>query len=44
MNSLQLKNKKAQDGLGDIMKWILYLAILIASGVAFRFVILGARG
>lgn len=44
MNSLKLKNKKAQEGLEAVMKWVLYLGILIASGIAFRSIILGYRG
>ncbi len=44
MNLLKLNNKRAQEGLSDVMKWIMYLAILVVATLAFRSIIIGARG
>ena len=44
MNLLKLKNKKAQEGLSAVMRWILYLGILAAVTFAFRAIIIRFKG
>lgn len=44
MNLLRLRHKRAQEGLGEIMKWILYLMIIAAVAFAFRSIIIRVSG
>ena len=44
MSFLKFKNKKGQEAINSILRWILYLGIAAVATFAFRAIIINASG